>query len=791
MKNNDVINYEMHSRLSHSIFVSIIAIFLGLTYWAARFGFDDNSLYLVFEVIALSFFFIFLPNIIDLAKLKLHSPESWYNSSPFVSIVGLFVLFLAGLIAPVIKLLYPIGILGLAFFAVSLYAYIKVSQKKTAIFAACIFAIIFSLWVAGIIWGKGFLNPLFFEKIVTGSVNADSIFHSAIASMIKTNWVPSIGLDGIPYIKYHWGSHYIFAQISKLLNIGTLDFYNFAYPVIFAPFVVRSFLYLIDAFRAVFKIRLSLDWRFYLFLLFAFTGIVPLGMIGKAGMFIGDVFISESYSLSLAVAFILLGLLLQFKEQIFLRKPSLSIKIFAIAVLPLMLGLIGLLKISVFILLAVSFIYFFIRLKLYRNINFVLSAVFALAISLAVFKYSYLGGESKYFLFHYLKTWVDIDYRIFFPLFYFFWVWVYLVIRLKLLGAKTFKDIRWLLKRKKILDLELLLIVAVAGVIPGMVFDIPGGSAFFFSDFQRWLALSFVLATIPLWWPRKFFYEERRMSGLLFFPTCFVLLITLAAFCSYKNIKDTFVYGFVFENIKIRYQLMPEESEVRKMGHIGYVKYLISQKRTPAIKAFVAAASEPQKKLNEDKGYQLIKFLKAQSFLSDKNKLAIFIPQDNYLYWNLVAYENVQFIGPSLTGMPMIGGIQPFIPAKLSEKEMKALTVGFDDKQIKTLTSFYSTVDDRETGQLQEKQTVEYLLRKDLSYDEKIVIYDLIAPKYYRFLKYRGFWSYDFPSEKEYLEKFSSDEKICQQATEKKFSRVIIITDDQDSNTRSRTLNCK
>jgi hypothetical protein len=362
---------------------------------------------------------------------------------------------------------------------------------------------------------------------------------------------------------------------------------------------------------------------------------------------------------------------------------------------------------------------------------------------------------------------------------------------LKFLGVKTLGDIGVILKKKKILDIEFLLVIAFAGVIPGMVFDIPGASAFFFSDFQRWLSLSFILALAPLWWPKIVYKKSLGVSGLKVSVVCFILVIAFVSYYSYRNIESIFLYGFVRKNIKIRYQIMSEESGPNKMGHAGYIKYLISQKHTPIREAIVTVASQAQKDLEKNKKYQLVMFLKNQSHLPNKQDTTIYVPQSSYFYWNIANYRNVQFLAPSLTGMAMIGGVQPFAPVELSEEEKETITEDFDAKRMQAFTSFYSKVASEKADSVTKKPTFKYILKKDLIDDEKMTVYNLISPEYYHLLQYYGYWSYSFPSEKEYLEMFSTDEKICKQVTEKGFSKVLVITTDKDLNPQSRELNCR
>jgi hypothetical protein len=58
--------------------------------------------------------------------------------------------------------------------------------------------------------------------------------------MISTLGYSSNGLDGAPYLHYHWGSHALFAGLSRWLNLSTISFYNIAYPVIFIPLFIKA-----------------------------------------------------------------------------------------------------------------------------------------------------------------------------------------------------------------------------------------------------------------------------------------------------------------------------------------------------------------------------------------------------------------------------------------------------------------------------------------------------------------------------------------------------------------------
>lgn len=124
--------------------------------------------------------------------------------------------------------------------------------------------------------------------------------------------------------------------------------------------------------------------------------------------------------------------------------------------------------------------------------------------------------------------------------------------------------------------------------------------------------------------------------------------------------------------------------------------------------------------------------------------------------------------------------MQPYIPDKLTEKSANDIIVGFTDGQKQTFLNYY------------EKEGEIFVLKgaEELNSEEKIEIYDLISPHYYKELRYYGFWSYPAITEMEYLNRFSGDRKICEYALEKKFTKVLIIKSDKDNNSQAQTLSC-
>jgi hypothetical protein len=179
------------------------------------------------------------------------------------------------------------------------------------------------------------------HKIESGNILPDILFHSSIASMIKSYGVPSTGLNGLVPISYHVFSHYFYASISLISNVSVIEVYGiltliFTVPLLFLAFseatvsLIRpsslSFNHLWIVSSVLFSLSPFLLWRWN---------------------FSNSYFVSESYALSLSFLFAAYPLL--FKH---LLAPADYASIFL--AVPLMSGLKGPTGIIFFLLLNVK-----------------------------------------------------------------------------------------------------------------------------------------------------------------------------------------------------------------------------------------------------------------------------------------------------------------------------------------------------------------------------------------------------------------------------------------------------
>src|SRR5207249_3920401 len=140
--------------------------------------------------------------------LHLKTNESWLTSDPLILTVALALLLLASILGEALRVnFFPIfGAIGILFFAISIIDWFRRGHLK---WLFVIGTIVFSVFLASAVWGvptsgTGFLSPLFQEDLIRGSANQDTLFHSSIANIFLNYKVPSTGLDGNPYLVYHY-----------------------------------------------------------------------------------------------------------------------------------------------------------------------------------------------------------------------------------------------------------------------------------------------------------------------------------------------------------------------------------------------------------------------------------------------------------------------------------------------------------------------------------------------------------------------------------------------------------
>ncbi|MFW7343412.1 hypothetical protein V0R37_17950 [Pollutimonas sp. H1-120] len=144
-------------------------------------------------------------------------------------------------------------------------------------------------------------------KLLRGEVHQDTLFHASIAAMIKNYGVTSTGLNGLVPISYHVLSHVFFAALSLLSGVSVLEVYGIATWVLFAPLLVFSIVGTIAILDKNATLDVSRLW------VIACLSLIALPYLFSGWLLWISYFISESYMVSLGIFVLSLPLLLKSK----------------------------------------------------------------------------------------------------------------------------------------------------------------------------------------------------------------------------------------------------------------------------------------------------------------------------------------------------------------------------------------------------------------------------------------------------------------------------------------------
>jgi hypothetical protein len=632
----------------------IISSVLAFLYWFLRYGFNDNSIFEIIKTLSVSFCLLILPDFIyRYVKLKkANQIEAWLNSIAFTSVLFLFFLVFLGFFSlltgiKIIYLLLPLGFILLILF---LFDYLINFFKKSDILLIALF-IIFSFWAGALIWGAKYHNPLFYEQIILGLAHSDVIFATAVSNLIKTYGIPSTGVDGLPYLYFHWGNNWLFAYLSGLINISTIKFYNLCYPVIFIPFYFKSLLLFVVDFKRYKNFSPRLGWLLFILLFIVYIGRNTFSDLGN-----------EAYLMAVSFSFLLFCIIISALRAVKndMADRIIHDKLFFYILLPVFIGIIGLCKISVGFLLIGLYGYLFLRMRWYKNnkifISFIISSlIFIVAYLAASNKGAIEGYNNLSQIAEYIKSW-----NLFFSIDYLFmWIFIFLF----LFQEKVFAlfDLKIAFAQKKLLEIEIFLVIALLGLLPGAFLKIAGGSDWYFSDFQKLLGLCFVLAYLPYFIKTK---EEPPLSYVGKLKIHFIFIILLIFFSEILFINHYYTQGgsMLVKNIIIRKKILnPAEADIRTRE---FIKEKFQENGFSGIlKSIIPASKLSQQSLSRQQNYKLVKVLEklGEMKISEKRKTCVYIPKSNKIFWEMNIYKDYNHLRPfvtsTLTGMAMLDGL--------------------------------------------------------------------------------------------------------------------------------------
>jgi hypothetical protein len=413
---------------------------------------------------------------------------------------------------------------------------------------------------------------------------------------------------------------------------------------------------------------------FWFVLVAGVIGVLPLGSGIESLAGSAPIFVSESYGLATAVALLGIASVSALSRDIAtapeMRSFDVLLGFVFLCTLPAFLGL---LKISVMLLLFAAATWFFFRLRLYRCKVTAPSFAIGLVVFGCGFLFTYnpaYGEVAGIAPFTALKALVGFTWWSYYWLFCYLWTLIFIGLRLREEGVGTLRELVNAFRQRRLLDVELVLIVALLGSLPEILLR-DYSSTHYFADDQQWLALGLILAmvlrpsrfgaqgpatseevpsraqsraertVVEATWPGRIRLRH-ALAGLLgIFVAGTVTLNTLA------------LLNGIAAVVKGSLRLGPTEIspfEAASNGDFQQAREILDRR--------VAAI---ENRLQNDK--RIIAVLRDLDRLpvSEKRRTLLYIPKSNRQFWDLLhtAYspKDGPFVAPALSGIAMIDGL--------------------------------------------------------------------------------------------------------------------------------------
>ncbi|MBA2708065.1 MAG: hypothetical protein H0U59_09700, partial [Gemmatimonadaceae bacterium] len=658
-----------------------MAIALAAVYWFARRGFD-NPAAPVAAAAALALFTFNAPYVVRAALRRSGREYGWATSYSFLWLAALAITALIGRIVQATGV-NPFPVLAIAGAVLFAVVFVRWALRGRVWRSAMVTLAGLGMggWAAGVVWGRIYKSPLFTEMMaLDGVIHHDALGLAALANMIRTYGVASVGLDGLPYMPYHWGTPWLFVQLANLLDMSVLDFYQLGYPVTMIPLFFGGILCFVTELRhaersedrashAVLEQRdpgegagdrsntrdLRDDPRAWAVFLIATIGVIPITAMDAMGVWTSNLMISESYAVGIPVALLLLGTCVAFwrsgGREAVSRSPLASREqLFPLIVLPIGIVILGYLKISLMVLAFLLAVYVFLRLGLFRRPLFAVAAVLlAVAVALAYGQVSLPAHREGIVPLHFLKGFVPAEWWPLFPIVHLFWSILYVGLRLRSEGVTTVGELGKTYRSGRILDVEAVILVAIAGLMPGLALSIDGGSAFYFSDVQRWLSVGLTMAaagTLFMWRGARLPVTDSSADRKRGYRLTHVAVVLLA-------IPLLISMGVNAVHWPRR---MLQANATTRAAFYG----MAGREAPPATIRNLAQLGDPaalKRGLDAAQRSKIVNQLRLLSRLpdSERRQTALFIPQTEAAYWTLLARPGActfaSHVAPALTGM--------------------------------------------------------------------------------------------------------------------------------------------
>lgn len=720
----------MKDELRVAFFASVCGIILAIVHLALRYGLDENSALEAIKVVGFLFFLLYTPLFINDYIIKNQKSELWLN--PMLSLLGCLAL---GVLVGFLLRFFPASWPGWLFSACGSMLALWYSYKFVRTCTWVEFGIglpltlIFALSTTGMIYGS-LAKPTFLEGLASytpGAWHVDTLFHCSIAQMINTYGVPSIGLNGTPFMNYHFGSHFVLGMLSNLLDLDFLKFYIFASPVIFTCL----FYYVLLLFTIQLKRFITSgvgDGRLGYFFWVLFFGILQgfiyrqwildsslnLENLVPGNLAASIILVSESYLMSIILFTILLSCILYRIQE---RKYSCDDHLFHFLILPCLIFVIALVKISTgFVALGLVF-YLFFRYAHYKRTTSIIALLFSIALFFLAYKITNEGYTStaEFFSFNFFKkntTWFVIG----FLLLQYFWCYVLILVflvRMKIGSKAALLDC---IANKKSILVEITLVIAAWGFVPMAMAEL-GTHGEFFTEIQFFVAATVLIAYLTT--TDRLFFKHWIKPKIKQIVAIGLFLLFVQVFYSNGHYNVRFM---IDGNFSFRKEAIGDHSNsVPRLDMTEFIR----EGKFSKLDSIVLVYGQPvQQALNKKKEYHFVKALRDLNNLPRQERAASLLHIDykhSGLSLPIYCFE-VVFLAPALAGIAQLNGMMTESDCILSAHGLERDYYGFWAYQFRTQADSEKLYSDEDlikmTKSLGFNQLIIY--RPDLGMFEKI-----------------------------------------------------------------------
>jgi hypothetical protein len=241
---------------------------------------------------------------------------------------------------------------------------------------------------------------------------------------------------------------------------------------------------------------------------------------------------------------------------------------------------------------------------------------------------------------------------------HYFWAILYIVLRFR---SAKFSNLKEAFFNNQFIDVELLVIISLSGLLPASLINIDGGSAYYFTDIQSRIAVSFIMAFIIFDISHTDFVNFEQKVIVTFFKK-YALLLPLIAILTLSNIFSKFEDAV---NLNFQNRLSFIQSYDGNKGYLNGVQANIllytSGKKSEIYSKLSQLKRIPFEGLRSSHRYSFLKNLTELDNLDlqKKRNLAIFVPPTSEWFWQK-SLENIYatpFIIPALSGISSVGGL--------------------------------------------------------------------------------------------------------------------------------------